>query len=227
MDYQGSLEVVELDARGNARVAECLSNGRTLAQRLAAELPIDDGAVYALVASDVSEDHLYHFEWGGVVPQVPRDQWARLSDGSSMQGVVTADAVFAPAVAARLCELRGTLLVQDWYATSSDPGLPIRGHQPWLLGPDVYFVNRTNTVDEAAHLLAMGDIWPGLTALVTEVDLPSALRESAHEIEPSLLDELVGSARELIIGAYDGESYLVWARNSDIAEFYRSAMAAE
>jgi len=220
VDYQGSLELVELDARGNARVADCLSDGKTLAQRLATELPIADGTVYAVVGPGVSEDHLYRFRWGGVVPQTPPDQ-------SGWQEVVTAGAVFARAVAARLRDLCGTLVVQDWHVTSSHPGLAIRGHEPWLFGEEVYFVSRDSTVDEAEHLLAMGDLWPGLTALVAEVDLPAALRQSAHEIEPSLLDELVGGARELIIGAYDGESFLLWARDSHAVEFYRSAMVAE
>src|SRR5215475_10861225 len=75
LDYRGPLELIELDSRGNTRIAECLSNGKTLAHGLAARLSIAEGVAYALAPPTVPARRLYDFHSGGIVPQLPREHW--------------------------------------------------------------------------------------------------------------------------------------------------------
>ena len=221
VNYQGALDLIELDFRGNARVAECLSNGKTLAHRLAHDVSIDEGTTYAITAPDLAPEKLYEFDSGNVIPQLPREEW-QLRDGLLIQGVVSARDNVAKAVAARLVETNGTFVAQEYYAVPTDTGFQRRTRPPWIFRDEIYYASLEPTAAEASDLLALDDIWPGLTSVVSTFDAPRPI-SSVRDIDSAMIDRIVHTAQELLIGVYDGESYLLWTTNSSVAEFYRLA----
>src|SRR5665647_927353 len=148
VEYSGPLKLMELDSRGLERVSTALSNGKSLAHRLAARLLTTSGAVYSIAPLDAPEDRLYSFQDGGLIPQLPRSEWTRTVGGALAAEVVTVDAALARAIARRVSLIGAVFVVQDWYSAPTDPHLTVDGHQPWLAGDEVYFAAQTPTFDE-------------------------------------------------------------------------------
>lgn len=222
MEYSGPLELVELDSRGAERVSAALSNGKSLAHRLAERLLTAPGAVYSIAPLSAPEDRLYSFEDGGLIPQLPRSEWTRADGGALAAEVVTVDTALASAIARRVSATRAAFVVQDWYAKPTDPHLAVDGHEPWLAGDEVYFAAEAPAFDVISTFIAVGnDIWPGMLGVVTSAVLPAS---PSRALDSSAIDALAHETTEFFIGAYDGESYLLWTADSDVAAFYAAAL---
>jgi len=222
VEYSGPLELVELDSRGAERASTALSNGKSLAHRLAARLLTTPGALYSIAPLNAPKDRLYSFQDGGLIPQLPRSEWTRTDGGVLAAEVVTVDAALASAIARRVSSIGAAFVVQDWNSTPIDPHLAVDGHQPWLAGDEVYFAAQTPGLDEISTFIAIAnDIWPGMLGVVTSAALPMS---PSRALDPSAIDALADHATEFFVGAYDGESYLLWTPDAGVAAFYAAAL---
>jgi hypothetical protein len=185
---------------------------------------IDSGWTFAVVPPRTQQDRLYDFEGGGVVPQEAPP--VTTATGAVAREVSDTDAQLARAIAARLCVGGRTFIVQDWYSSPTDGWLVANEDRPWTFDQEVYFATGAPDVDAISSLLTYGnDIWPGLLGLVTDFD-SSAIPAGDFALTADMLDALAGGARELIVGSYDGESYLLWTDDADVASDYAAALTA-
>jgi hypothetical protein len=227
VDYTGRLDLFKLDSRGNERVSECLSNGKTLAHRLVNTLEISKGTTYAIADREASEEQLYHFEWGGIVPQIPREKWLHGKNGSLFQEVVTIDNLLAKVMEQRLSRTKSLLIVQHWYGSPEDPWLVDEQRRPWIFGKEIYFASTQPTQKDVFELFRLAsDHWPGTLGIVSDFRMPDLPKDIDYIMDSEIINGIVSKTREVLIGAYDGESYLLWTLDDWVVDFYRTEFAS-
>jgi hypothetical protein len=205
-------------------VAQCLSDSKTLGHRLAEQLAIRSGDVYAIAAPQVTEEELYNFDYGDALPQLPREQAFQMPGGGSMLPVVTADALLAHALSARLSQMGLRLIGQYWYSRPDDGWLTGSEDRPWIFGEEVYFTNRsTNPADIVRVIRHANDIWPGALLIVSDFTPFGWHIDHDYQMQNSHIDAIATGTREVFVGVYDAESYLLWTRDPAVVSFYCAA----
>jgi hypothetical protein len=209
VDYGGSLRLAPLDERGDDFVRARLHDGKSLA---AAMLSSDLSAwtSYALVGQGLAEEDVYVFN-GSAVPQLPRDEWQPLPGGMLAQEVTDTSSQLVPALATRLRALPGSfLVVEDWYATPDEADVPVA---PWLFAEEVYLTATGDDESRLEQVMIYGEsaAWPRLFAAVCTAP-PAAFAgcDQTASLGEGDVQALARSVVEVWVGAYDGESYLLW-----------------
>jgi hypothetical protein len=191
-----------------------LEIGKTFAHALLGTLALEAGSVFAYIPDDVGDALALDFT-EGVLPDPPEHTWSYPAGG----GVWKPTPNTRPWLAARVQQFvqnPGCIVIFEEYSTS--PTSPFWEKHPadrdaaTFVGDEVYFVSRR--ADSAADIDRYaigwsGGAWPGLLGAFLTLE-PNHPLLTPHDIDPNWWPELARRTVELAIGAYDGESFLIW-----------------
>ena len=197
-------------------IVACLKEGRTLAKYLLSR-ELTTGRVRTLLPPGADHSMSTSFRTGGKFPDSPQSTWRSLEGGGYAVPIPNANACLASIIQSFLTHSSQNLCIfENALARASDP----------------YLTTLTSTIctcdDEVYHLLTSKDVTEKHCRIETTIEeamsIPifvGALTSWPGECSGALttgkcltadsLSQLALRAEQIIIGAYDGESYLIWA----------------
>jgi hypothetical protein len=199
---------IELGHEGFDFVAQRLAAGRGFSRALQRS---PTGRLRAVVGRGTPIEHVTRFWTGGIYDQTSIPATAHAVPIPNFDGELV------KIVADRFNSDPGAIfIVEDAAASATDPGfdrLPLPG-RVYFCGDDVFHLTFAGaTSEEILQILKTGRTTLYFIAGLTRAD-PDTLA-SLHRsrvLATSDLERLAKSTTEVFVGAYDGESFLVWRR---------------
>lgn len=187
-----TIRQIDLSAEAIAYIRGSLAQGRSLAREVA-RLALEAGAAVALLPSDVAPQAAQRFHVGGVARTAATEPAIARLVSDFLAGAADRLAVF-----------------EDALALPTDASLARRKLPFVTCGSDVlYLVVPGSDTDTITRALRFATSHVLLGVLTTAA---GALPRPGESISTATLTELATRADKLLIGAYDGESVLVWSR---------------
>jgi hypothetical protein len=200
-------------------IRQRLEMGKTFAQTILHTLPLNEGSVVTYLPPDVTDEAAHKFKDGGKFaadPSTVRRYTDKHGVGVRIQRIPQ-DAL--PWVLSEVEDVLGesesrVCLVEDWTPRPSDPFWQKNPHKyvvPTFVGDEVYYVVFPHDSRDFLHhgFRHAGGAWPGVLAALTTVapndPIPSDRAIHAHQWQG-----LAERTTRLVVGAYDGEGYLIW-----------------
>jgi hypothetical protein len=172
-----------------------LASGRALGRALS-ELPEARGRVTTFLPQNVGTEQLIDFDSGGV------------ANGEENQRLTEFTSKYLGAQPARICVL------EHAYARLGDPKLP--DVPLFTVGEDVFmFADQETPVEVVLKIAREGHLYPSIGALAT-LPVDQALPLEGSEQTPTFLRQLAQAADYTLIGAYDGEAWLIWSLDNEL-----------
>lgn len=198
-----------LDNRAITYIRSQLSVGGSLGRTILAEVPIEEGTVSTFVEANSQAD-LYDWNTGGKVAQPKHG--AKVAGGIAISKHDADPDVVRALLARSAADGVALIFSENVNAKRTDPWLARSQLRHAYAGTDVFNVVRL--LDGEAKILE--SIRQTKTSWYELTVWTAALRESwlasGAQIGPDSLEEIAAETRYLMIGAYDGESYLIWRR---------------
>jgi hypothetical protein len=197
----------QLDDRAFSYVEERLSHGYALAEALASRSDLRAGSVRTYLPSDVPEDRRYDFksvvlDEGPGVPDPQRGgRWVR---ARNLRHVLSPIVTRHLSNTVNICVLEEYILSPDQTTRSPEPRCLIMG--------DAVFHLLTSRDSEAQVLktLNVAQSWLFIGALSSSVESLD-LTVSQQAIDSTAIDEIATKATAFLVGAYDGNGFLIWS----------------
>lgn len=197
---------------------ECLLDGHTLAKYLFERLDVDSGRVITFFPPGVDTEIVKQaFRHGGVLPEPPPETHVIYSNGRRMVPIPNTNDGLIERIRDYLCGGKGRFCIfEEAYARPSDPAM-LTKHVPFLiLNEEIYYFLSWKDIDYnkiKQAINAAGNFYPGLIGALTELPEKQELNFENKIISSEQLHILAKRAEKIIIGAYDGEGYLIWNKD--------------
>ncbi|MCJ7547301.1 MAG: hypothetical protein MUP30_10850, partial [Deltaproteobacteria bacterium] len=164
---------------------------------------------------DIDPEEAKDFE-DGILPEPPKSEWRRVvePDGSQWIMIPKPNMDFWLASTIRMyltIEDKRLCIFENALASPSDPWIPLKKSQiftfkdevyHFLLSSDVSGKKIEQTLRDAASHRFIG--------VMTSVPRKTSFPKNGHEISFEELKVFVERSEKIIVGAYDGEGYLIW-----------------
>lgn len=189
----------------------CLGHGKGLSRRLLRRLADESGSVFTWLPAETPESAAHDFRAGGKLPSPPRAEWIETPTATAVPIPTTREHLagyvesFLRGSQDRVCVLENALARRSDRATGSFRS------ELLFFGEEVY--HRVPAGAEAATILAALDeafAIPLFAGVLATAPAETRGRASGAEIGEAELDGLAENCRAVIVGAYDGEGFLVW-----------------
>ncbi len=199
-------------------IQERLANGKTLARYLLQRPDLESGTVTTFLPSDVGKEAATQFKWGGKLRRDPATfVYHTEPDGSTTRWEPVPDT--DPWLALLLQEfLRGTpegiCIFENSSALPRDPWLQSSDLQTLIFGDEVYhFVSHRDAENEKRILETIRGARSWLFyGVATSSPNPGDVSLEAGTIGREFLEVCAQRAEKIVVGAYDGESHLIWSK---------------
>jgi hypothetical protein len=198
-----------------------ITYGHTLSQLLLEVLDLHQGKITTFLPIDVRPEQLYDFEAGGVLPFPEKSTWRYITEQSGKKTILTPiprdDSFVLTLIREFLCSDKNNVcIIEEPLAKPTDSSMSRRKTPYIIYGNEVYHF-LSSRVGEAE--IAEAIKWPHttvsflaiLTTLVQNIALINKQKISADELRV-----LARGTETLMIGAYDGEGYLIWRKKSPL-----------
>jgi len=216
MVFDPSIQLVTLGADALDYVKDCLREGLTLAHHILSR-DLDHGYVRTfLPAEPVTQGTIADYRTGGKFPPSPESEW-RTVPGGVMVPIVGADSALVDLIRTFLTQSSERLCVfEDALAKPSDPCMSASTSY-MVFGDEVYHIVTAEYGDSSQirEKLVEAKSIPIFIGLMTSwgPDCPRTFT-TGQSFSPTCLEQLAQRAETIIVGAYDGESYIVWEQRS-------------
>lgn len=204
---------VVLPAQARLYVEECLRQGNTLSGRLLQHVDQYTGDVRTFVPSATTVDKLLDFHHGGVLPVPPEPQWQH-AQGSVLVPISNTDSCLAEVIEEFLGLAPGQICIfEDALAKVSDGNLSEYTSRIITFEDEVYHVLTPGEANRTRILQTIGEAKsiPTFIGVLTSVsNHPTNLFAQTRALTWNELASLADRTEQIIVGAYDGESYLLW-----------------
>lgn len=195
-------------------IQERLSNGRSLARSLLNTLALASGSVLTCISPDVSDVDANTFLEGKVLRQPSLDE-RKPAKGGYMEPIPNAD----DWLSRRIHEFltggpRRVCIMENQLSGRNDPWLATARSHVLKSEDDVFHFlsSSTNSLDEISDALnECGSVFPPIIAALTTLD-DSDFSPDEGAINQPQIAAFAKNASAIIVGAYDGESYLIWSK---------------
>lgn len=201
-----------LDHRALEHLKGCLEEGHTLARNVLEAKNLTRGRLSTFLPSTVPEEAVYRFTEGGKLPPIEGGERIGVTpDGAPLRMVPV------PQTRAQLVRLvqqhlaqdpRHVAVFEDPYAKRHDPFLT-RCDRPYrCFDEEVYYWSGPpfeHTQPQKLFIPALRTLIGVLTMLPSVQPQPAGLTLTAN-----VLAVLAQQARHVLVGAYDGESFVLW-----------------
>lgn len=204
-----------LDSRALPYIRDRLAMGKSIAKAVAAIIDLDSGSVVTLLPGSVPESRAYSFK-ESILPMPDRSAWRKHSGGTIVP-IPNLNAWLADWLGSVLGEDQDRLVVfEDWTPQASDPFWDNQSEHRAIasfLNEEVYYVvlpsDDANRIRQILHWAKSA--WPGALGLMTQVSSNDPLVKS-RDLTHASLAQLAARTEALIVGAYDGESHIIWSK---------------
>ena len=210
------LQRLELGQKGIDYVRSSLANGNTLSRLLLETLELEKGQVATFLPAEIPESAIYEFSAGGKLPISTQSVSIPASDGSALRIVSTPTAT--PELAKHIFQYlqdddRRVCVFESELAKASDPGLQAIKEQVLSFGQEVYHSSSHPVVspDEIESMIANVQSF-ALVGVLAGAREHAWNNKATSELQQSELQFLASITQEIIVSAYDGESYLIWRK---------------
>jgi hypothetical protein len=190
------LKSFEIGAAAISYIRAQLSDGQRLSQSVLDRVALDEGSVSTMLPETTPADALLRFSAGGVARRGETEPVV-------VQGIV--EYLRAPAC---------IVLLEDALVKRGDASLRRLSKGNFsTCGSEVYYFlgGHDNTPEVVRETIRFANSFRFFAVLGRLPLWLNGLRGGA-EISPSDLEQIAGGADYLLVGAYDGEGDLVWAR---------------
>ena len=213
---------LELGIEAIMYIRECLADGNTLAKNLLASLDLSAGNVTTSLPKDANiEQAKTNFNWA-VLPEAPESELVHytMEDGrkATMKPKYEEDSQTVQAIQEYLQgELENLCVFENSIAEACDPQIYIRNKASklWTFENEVYHILVGGKISEVRIRKAIkeaSNAWPLFIGALTS--FPGQRNDYSQKkvLNTNDLEVLAKRTQKLIIGAYDGEGYLIWNR---------------
>jgi hypothetical protein len=195
----------------------CLRHGKTLAKFLLEQFDLNAGRITTFLPSNVSPQAAEDFMSGGKFPaEPPVVAITKEGERVTMQRIPNCNEHLVRIIEAFISEREGRACVfEDALAAPGDPFLSRSVAQLLVYGNEVYHLLigrdvRTRTMSQALSQAHSIPIFIGvLTSVVDENNLVGPSPRSITAVE---LRAFAEGTERIIVGAYDGEGYVLWSK---------------
>jgi hypothetical protein len=176
---------------------------------------IDSGEVFTFLPENLTVEDAFDFAHGGKLPLEPGAILKKLNEKGGLETwikVPNLDGVLTGMIAdyLRMGEKR-IYVTEDALSKASDGWLTKTKLPYHLLDDRVYFVLRHDSTRlEIEEIL--GGAFPPFVAVLSNPSDAVPLDCSGHSITRDEIERLVINTDHIVVGAYDGEGYVVWSR---------------
>ena len=206
----------ELDSRAVEYLRYVLRNGHKLAELVLRDVNLTEGQIRTVLWQGCPIDDLYKFSSGGKTLRTPPS----LETGKGAASVVPIVSLVRP-IAKRLAALLssikdGVLLLEDVVALRTDGSVSRLTPPPLFYSNFIYHFAMSDqaTPPRIERAMKLASSLPFAWGLLSSIDIQIQKRLLAsRELTLSDLEILAANCEALLVGAYDGESYLLWERN--------------
>ncbi len=190
-------------------------HGITLSRHLLTAVNLDAGVVRTFLPGDVEQDRLNDFEGGGVMPFPPESEWVHITEPSGRKTVLTPvprdDSWVIAVVKEFLCSGPNRVYIAEEPCSAPTESSVIFRQLPHVtFGDDVYhfLAGRASELDIREGIKWTHLAWTFFAALTSFPE--GTTMSNGQEIPEDYLRILAQRTEKIIIGAYDGEGYLLW-----------------
>lgn len=216
-----SLEITRLGAEALLYIKEFLADGRTLSQLLLQSRNIENGSVITFLPPGTSSEVAVQFTTGGKLPPHSNESEKEITadDGSRWRMVPKPD------TSAQLVEIiqnflldnqRNIAVLEDSSAAPTDPWLLSSGTRLLTYDDEVFHCLGSVDANEPERILNTINVATSWRFVAALTRLPKGtFAESTRELNSEEIRILAHETKIIIVGAYDGEGYLVWQQEGD------------
>ena len=209
---------IVLEPRAIKYIRECLGYGLTLSRYILENLDLDTGQVITAFPEDANLETIDRYEYGGILPTAPESEWRRVTGKDGRRFIMVPK---YPFVSYPVSIIRSFLesdtgqicIFEEAMHKPSDPALQRRKSHFVTLQDEVYHLltgREYSDKDIEQTIKEVGYDHPPLIGALAS--LPSAEDTSSikKRITSDILIVLAKRTEKIIVGAYDGEGYLIW-----------------
>lgn len=192
-----------------------LEKGLTLAKSLLNAKDFDMGSVYAVAPESISKDKLKDLYSGGLLPTSSQPRLPIIEDGRKLviEQVPNTDHELAALVNTYLSDAsQHVCLFEDEVARSTDPALSTTDKRV-TFGQELYYLlGHNDDVGKALSIIKKAKSWLfiGIMTSLQGINRPPDVTELTEQ-ELLLFSR---NATAIIVGAYDGESFVIWEESA-------------
>jgi S1-C subfamily serine protease len=206
----------ELGPNAISYVKDCLADGNSLAKLLMQSHDLNNGRVTTYLPAEVSDEVAEEFRTGGKLPaSSTRSPPGEVkSSAKRLEPLPTTDSCLAGEIHEFLNLNEEHLCVfEDSSASPSDPFLQSLDTCYSVMGDEVYhFILSTDAGDEKIlRTIRRARSWLFI-GVMSSASLKSGFFSRSGTLTISELKVIAEHAEKILVGAYDGESYLIWSR---------------
>lgn len=199
-------------------IQESLKNGKSLARQLVERPDLQEGNVVTFLPKDARLDRILDFTSGGKLPEpklndssqyVAPDglRWKVIPKRNTDVCLVRHIRIFLNLGVDRICIFENPMALptDPWVEKSTSPLL--------IFQNEVYhFLTTQKATDQDIHetIKQASSIYPPFLAVLTIVSDKHNFSKQKVSITSEEIRSLAAKTEEIIVGAYDGESYLIW-----------------
>jgi hypothetical protein len=199
-----------------------LTHDKSFAKALIGTLPLEGGSVTTWLPEEVSTDDAEKFTFGGKFPvDESKTQYHTDDTGRRISVERVPDALpWAKRMVRAHFEstISAVCIIEEPIAEASDAhwqNNPPKNLIPTFVGEEVYYVVFPSDTAEILKrgLRHAGGAWPGVLAALSYIDQDDPISDD-RSIDPRQWRGLAERTVSLVVGAYDGEGYLIWSQEA-------------
>lgn len=214
-----AIQEVVLSSAGLKYVRECLSSGKELSSSLLEALDLVSGKLSTFLPPGVASEEVNEFFVGGKLPQPSDEKHTTVRLWNEQLKAVpkpSLDGVLISIVEAHLKSGSGALCIfENALASPRDSWLKCTEIQTVTSESSVYHFLTPERMDRDLIELTVKkakSIRPPLIGVLVRFPKPSGF-QSEGSLGLAEFRKIAGQTEKLIVGAYDGEGYLIWSKS--------------
>ena len=212
-------EIALTEPKAVAYIREHLGYGHTLSSYFLEKVDLQTGYVTTGLPGNANLEKVYNFKYGGILPTAPESEWRRVigKDGRKFVMVPTPRffsytveiiSSFLKGGAGRIC------ILENATNKPTDPVLQKYQSIIWTHQDEIYHIlgREDYSNKEIEKIINEAEALWTFVGFMTYMPSKEFLISSRYEIPLEELKALAERTEKVIVGAYDGEGYLIWHR---------------
>lgn len=187
-----------------------LSAGKTIGQLLLNKIDFSLGTIHTMLPHNIDVNSLIRFEEGGKI-EVSENEFI-YTEGLRIRPVYNTDGWLESKILNFLERENGICVFENSLAQLEDPWLASRKSRIFLYGNEVYHFVDVSAEPNEIHE-ALREAKSAFPLFIGIMSFSHIVLNDNEKVDKKKLEKIVKGTSKLIIGAYDGESYLIWQKS--------------
>jgi hypothetical protein len=223
-EVREDIQEIELGSEGIEYVRETLAHGKELSQCLLRILDLESGKLKTFLPPGIAPESVNQFSFGGKLPPTGKRTTVRLWGGREYEAVEIPNVNDVPIsiIAAHLESCATAFCIfENALSSAGDGWLKKTPVQTVTCGSSVYHfltARQTELGLIETTLKRAKSISPPTLGVLSRFSNGSRLDPRLGTIELAELEKIGEQSEKLIVGAYDGEGYLIWSKYGNSRE---------